>query len=129
MRTIVAAIVTGGLLGGCGYLQLAMLTSGAPGSLLKTPDGIELVMGACVAGLSATCLPITKTDNAADEEAWRYVMKTAVRDGWGIPQGEAPVSVYVLGPLETCQTMARRATKLPADRGALCDGPFYFKRG
>ena len=86
-------------------------------------------MGACSPAISSTCAGISKTDDSKDEEAWKYIFKMKVRSGWGIPYGEASVPVYVLGPVEKCQQMALKARKLPGNRaGALCEGPFYFKR-
>jgi hypothetical protein len=129
MRTIMAALVAGGLLNGCGWIFLGVVT-GEPGALSRLSDGTEIVTGACLpATASATCLPISKTNNPADEEAWRYVAKMEMRTGWGAPAGEAPVDIYVLGPVERCQKVVQQVRKVPEDRGRRCDGPFYFKRG
>jgi hypothetical protein len=114
---------------GCGSAHLAMMTSGPPVALLKTPDGTELVAGACDTSLSSTCERIEKTDNSADEAAWRYVAKVKVQGGFGQPYGEASIPIYVLGPIEKCQAMVAKVAKVPEDRGRTCDGPFYFKRG
>ncbi len=115
-------------LAGCGTAQLALMTSGPPVALLRTQDGTELVAGACDTSLSSTCERISKTDNATDETAWRYVIKAKVQGGFGQPYGEASIPLYVLGPVEKCREMAAKAVKVPEDRGAACDGPFYFKR-
>lgn len=117
------------MLSGCGTAQLALMTSGPPVALLTTADGTELVAGACDTSLSSTCDPIEKTDNPADEAAWRYVVKVKVQGGFGQPYGEASIPIYVLGSIEKCQAMAVKAVKVPEDRGRTCDGPFYFKRG
>jgi hypothetical protein len=129
MQRIVMVLMLGALLAGCSSAHLALMTSGPPVELLRTLDGTELVMGACDVTLSSTCERITKTTEPTDEEAWQYVAKIKIQNGYGIPYGEASVPVYVLGPVENCQRMAHRAQKLPEDRGARCDGPFYFKRG
>lgn len=71
---------------------------------------------------------ISNTDNSADELAWRYVVKVKVQGGFGQPYGEASIPLYVLGPVEKCREMVAKAVKVPDDRGATCDGPFYFKR-
>lgn len=127
----VMGLMAAGLLGGCAVLgsaQLALMTSGPPVALLKTSDGTELVAGACDVSLSSTCERISKTDNPTDEAAWRYVIKAKVEGGLGQPYGEASIPLYVLGPVEKCREMAAKAVKVSEDRGAACDGPFYFKR-
>lgn len=116
------------VLAGCGTAQLALMTSGPPVALLTTADGTELVAGACDTSVSSTCDRISKTDNPADEGAWRYVVKVKVQGGFGQPYGEASIPLYVLGPVEKCREMVAKAVKVPEDRGAMCDGPFYFKR-
>jgi hypothetical protein len=130
MRRI-ALLVTALLpaLAGCGPAHLALMTSGPPVAMLTTQDGTELVTGACDVSLSSTCERIERTGNPADEAAWRYVAKVKVRGSYGEPWGEASIPIYVLGPIEKCQAMAAKAQKLPEDRGAMCDGPHYFKRG
>jgi hypothetical protein len=127
-KTVIVLVVTG-LLAGCGTAQLALMTSGPPVALLTTADGTELVAGACDTSLSSTCEQIWKTDNPADEAAWRYVVKVKVQGGFGQPYGEASIPLYVLGPADKCREMAAKAVKVPEDRGATCDGPYYFKRG
>jgi hypothetical protein len=128
MGKSVIVLMAACLLGGCGTAQLALMTSGPPVALLKTADGSELVAGACDTSLSSTCERIEKTDNQADQLAWRYVIKTRVQGGFGQPYGEASIPLYVLGPVEKCREMAAKAVKVPEDRGRACDGPFYFKR-
>ena len=117
MRWSTLALMVMLLLTGCGSAQLAMMTSGPPVALLKTADGTELVTGACDTGLSSTCERIQKTDNPADEAAWRYVAKIRVQGGLGQPYGEASIPIYVLGPIEKCQAMVAKAVKVPEDRG------------
>lgn len=130
MRRIALALtVLTPVLASCGPAHWALMTSGPPVALLKTSGGTELVTGACDATLSSTCDRIEKTGNPADEVAWRYVAKVQVRGGYGEPLGQASIPIYVLGPIEKCRTMAAKAPKVPEDRGAICDGPYYFKRG
>lgn len=119
------------LLAGCaivGTTQLVLMTSGPPVALLKTADGTELVAGACDTTLSSTCDRVAKTEDPEDEVAWRYVVKVKIQGGYSQPYGEASIPLYVLGPIEKCQSMVAKAVKVPEDRGAACDGPFYFER-
>jgi len=107
---------------------LALMTSGPPVALLTTADGTKIVAGACHAGISSTCERVSKTDNPADEIAWRYVERIKVRSGHGEPWREYSIPFYVLGPIKKCQAMVAKV-EVPEDRGRVCDGPFYFKRG
>ena len=129
VTTLLVLVFTVLVLPGCLTAQLIMLTSGPPVALHRLTSGTEVVLGACDTMLSRTCERVEKTDDPRDEEAWSFGVQIDINTTHFTLQrmkvGTAPMTVYVLGPKETCVAIYETWPH----QNSPCEGPAYFRRG
>jgi len=99
-------------------LLLAGCAAGRPTSLMRLPDGHEVLTAHCESATGG-CVRVRVTGDPADEEAWgfraRPVANALVRE---------PEVLYAVGNRERCDEV-RAALGTPSEA---CWGPVYFKR-
>lgn len=77
--------------------------------------------------LSKTCSPVTVSSEPPGDEAFSFVYKIKHRALSGIPYGEEPVTVYVVGDRAECKKQAA-PFKLSADVADHCRGPVWMRK-
>jgi hypothetical protein len=74
-----------------------------------------------------TCSAVMVSSEAPGDEAYSFVFKVKHRALIGIPYGEEPVTVYVVGDKAECVKQSG-PLKLSADAGDFCAGPVWIRR-
>lgn len=72
------------------------------------------------------CKAVTVNATPPGDEAYSFVYKLKHRAVIGIPYGEEPVTVYVMGDKTECMKQAA-PLKLSTDRRDLCPGPVWVR--
>jgi hypothetical protein len=133
-KTAIALLVLGaGILAqGCGIALNAVRSNAGPGALNTNGDS-RIIAATCMAGFD-TCESVAQVERPTDLEAWAFTYKEAQTGPYGIPAGEVPITLYIVGPKEGCD---RAEARLAALKGtgvgmkaisAPCHGPFYFEK-
>jgi hypothetical protein len=112
-RLLTASAMTSGLalLSGC--------AAGRPTSLIRLPEGYEVLTAHCEASPPATCQRVRTTSDPADEEAWGFRARPAANALWREPE-----VLYAVGDRARCDEV-RAALGTPTEA---CWGPVFFKR-
>jgi hypothetical protein len=112
-RLLTASAITSGLalLSGC--------AAGRPTSLIRLPEGYEVLTAHCEASPPATCQRVRTTSDPADEEAWGFRARPAANALWREPE-----VLYAVGDRARCDEV-RAALGTPTEA---CWGPVFFKR-
>ncbi len=79
----------------------------------------------CPAG--KTCTPVAVSNEPPGDEAYSFVFKLKHRALIGIPYGEEPVTVYVLGDKTECMKQSA-PLKLSAEVNDFCAGPVWVRK-
>lgn len=124
---------------GCGIAINAVRSNGSPGAL-NTWDGggwtgapgiHQVISATCI---STDCVSVAKVDHPTALEAWAFTYKEAQYAPYGIPAGEVPITLYIVGPNASCDGVEQRYAAMRG-RGAgmkaitePCHGPFYFEK-
>lgn len=117
---------------GCGLAINALRSTGAPGAL-NTKGDSRIIAATCMAGFES-CESVAQVEQPTDLEAWAFTYKEQQVGPYGIPAGEVPITLYIVGSKEVC---GRAETGLAALKGTgagmkgisePCHGPFYFKK-
>jgi hypothetical protein len=131
-----------GLLGGCvgqgviahegtGYMWEGTGTRSGPGTFVtaQCPGGTRAIDGEAY---GKTCTRVTVAKEPPGREAYSYVWKLKHRALIGIPYGEEPITVYVVGDRAECDKQASAHpehgnTRLSADPAERCAGPVWIR--
>lgn len=114
MKRRILGIVTAlglGLLAGC--------AAGRPTSLIRLPQGYEVLTAHCEAQPPASCTRVRVTGDPRDEEAWGFRARPAANALW-----KEPEVLYAVGDRTRCDQV-RAALGTPTEA---CWGPVYFRR-
>jgi hypothetical protein len=117
---------------GCGIALNAVRSNGAPGALNTNGDS-RIISATCMAGFDS-CESVTRVEQPTDLETWALTYKEAQTGPYGIPAGEVPITLYIVGAKTSCdQAEARLAAMKGTGVGMKavsepCNGPFYFKK-
>ena len=117
---------------GCGIALNAVRSNGAPGALNTNGDS-RIISATCMAGFD-TCESVTQVEGSTDLEAWALTYKEAQTGPYGIPAGEVPITLYIVGMKEQCARAEARVAALKGTGVGVkaisepCHGPFYFKK-
>jgi hypothetical protein len=117
---------------GCGIALNAVRSNGAPGALNTNSDS-RIISATCMAGFDS-CESVTQVERATDLEAWALTSKEAQTGPYGIPAGEVPITLYIVGMKEQCDRAEARVASLKGTGVGMkaisepCHGPFYFKK-
>jgi len=74
-----------------------------------------------------TCTMVMMSNEPPGDEAYSFVYKVTHRALVGIPYGEEPVTVYVIGDKAECEKQSA-PFKLSSDPNDRCRGPFWIRR-
>ena len=107
--------------GGTGQMWQGTGTKSGPGTFVteKCPT-------------NKTCTNVTVHDEPPGTEAYSYVWKLKHRALVGIPYGEEPITVYVVGDRAACDKQAsahpaQGNTRLSEDPAERCAGPVWIR--
>ncbi len=135
--TILAALgITAMSLSGCGILINVFRSHGAPGALNTFEKGPPIIAPICMTG-NRRCESVAQVETPTDLEAWAVTYKEGQRAPvpyGSVPAGEASITLYIVGPRETCVDAEGRLASLEGTGVGMksvsepCRGPFYFKR-
>jgi hypothetical protein len=120
------AVIAGLLLTGC--VGQGVIVSGATGHMWKATGTITgpgtFVAEKCP--LKQTCTEVMVNTEPPGLEAYSFVFKIKHRALIGIPYGEEPITVYVIGDKVECnkQVGNLKLSEIPADR---CAGPVWVR--
>lgn len=117
---------------GCeaGIALNAVRSKGTPGAL-NTKGSLRVVAPACINGFDS-CESVALVEKATDLEAWAFTYKERQRGPFGVPVGELPMTLYIVGPKKACDVVEGMATTREGTDVAIksiskpCHGPFYF---
>jgi len=112
-RLVVGSVMALGLelLSGC--------AAGRPTSLIRLPEGFEVLTAHCEASPPENCQRVRVTGEPADEEAWGFRARPAANALW-----KEPEVFYAVGDRVRCDEV-RTALSTPSEA---CWGPVYFRR-
>jgi hypothetical protein len=132
-RTAVAVLLAAGIVAqGCGLAVNALRSNGAPGAL-NTKGDVRLITPTCLVGFDS-CESVAQVEQPTDLEAWAFTYKEAQKGPYGIPAGEVPITLYVVGAKDVCYRAEQRYASLKGTGAGMkaisepCHGPFYFKK-
>jgi hypothetical protein len=112
---------------GCeaGIALNAVRSKGSPGAL-NTKGPLRVVAPTCINGFDS-CESVALAEKATDLEAWAFTYEARQRGPFGVPVGELPMTLYIVGPKKVCDAVEGMATT-PAIKGISepCHGPYYF---
>lgn len=77
--------------------------------------------------LGKTCTSVSVRNEPPGDEAYSFVFKIKHRALIGIPYGEEPVTVYVIGDRRECFRQSA-PLKLSADTSDYCAGPVWVRK-
>jgi len=81
-----------------------------------------------------SCESVARVEQPTDLEAWALTYKEAQTGPYGIPAGEVPITLYIVGMKEQCDRAEARLASLKGTGVGVkaisepCHGPFYFKK-
>ncbi|HKW91947.1 MAG TPA: hypothetical protein VJX92_08610 [Methylomirabilota bacterium] len=133
-KTTIAVLLLGaGIMAqGCGIALNAVRSNGSP-SALNTRGDARIIAATCMAGFDS-CESVARVDRTTDLEAWALTYKEKQTGPYGIPAGEVPITLYFVGPKETCDRAEGRLAALKGTGAGMkaisepCHGPFYFEK-
>jgi hypothetical protein len=102
-----------------GTMLLSGCAAGRPTSLVRLPQGYEVLTAHCEAGALESCVPVRVTGDPHDEEAWGFRARPAADALWK----EVEV-FYAVGNRTRCDEV-RASLGTPTEA---CWGPVYFRR-
>jgi hypothetical protein len=130
--SLVFLLSVGVLSQGCGIALNAVRSNGSPGAL-NTKGDARIIAATCMAGFDS-CESVAKVEQATDLEAWALTYKEAQTGPYGIPAGEMPITLYIVGAKEQCDRAESRLASLKGTGVGMkaisesCHGPFYFEK-
>jgi hypothetical protein len=110
------------LVGSALALGLALLSgcaAGRPTSLVRLPEGYEVLTAHCEASPPEPCQRVRTTGVPTDEEAWGFRARPAANALWREPE-----VLYAVGSRARCDAV-RAALGTPTEA---CWGPVFFRR-
>ena len=110
------------LIGSVLALGLALLSgcaAGRPTSLVRLPEGYEVLTAHCEASPPEPCQRVRTTGVPTDEEAWGFRARPAANALWREPE-----VLYAVGSRARCDEV-RAALGTPTEA---CWGPVFFRR-
>jgi hypothetical protein len=132
-KTAMAVLVSVGIVSqGCGVAINAVRSNGSPGAL-NTKGDSRIIAATCMAGFDS-CESVAQVEQPTDLEAWAVTYKEAQTGPYGIPAGEVPITLYIVGAKESCDRVEGRLASLKGTGAGMkaisepCHGPFYFKK-
>jgi hypothetical protein len=133
-KTAIALLLlgTGTVAHGCGIALNTVRSNAAPGAL-NTKGDSRIIAATCMAGFDS-CESVARVEQPTDLEAWAFTYKEAQTAPYGIPAGEVPITLYIVGAKEQCDRAEARLASLKATGVGMkaisepCHGPFYFKK-
>jgi hypothetical protein len=132
-KTVLAVLLGVGLLTqGCGIAINAVRSNGSPGAL-NTKGETRVVTPTCLVGFDR-CESVALVQKPTDLEAWAFTYKEAQQGPYGIPAGEVPITLYIVGGKELCDRAEQRYAALKGTGAGMkaisepCHGPFYFEK-
>lgn len=117
---------------GCGLGINALRSNGTPGAL-NTKGDSRIIAATCMAGFES-CESVAQVEQPTDLEAWAFTYKERQVGPYGIPAGEVPITLYIVGSKERCDRAEARLAPLKGTGAGMkgisepCHGPFYFKK-
>ena len=81
-----------------------------------------------------SCESVAQVEQPTDLEAWAVTYKEAQTGPYGIPAGEVPITLYIVGAKESCDRVEGRLASLKGTGAGMkaisepCHGPFYFEK-
>jgi len=129
-KAVATALLAIMLAAGCeaGIALNAVRSKGSPGAL-NTKGPVRVIASTCMSNFDS-CESVALVERATDLEAWAFTYKLEQRGPFGVPVGELPMTLYIVGPKRACDAVEEDVTTLEgtAIKGiaAPCHGPFYF---
>ena len=121
---------------GCNLGLNALRSGNAPGAL-NTRGDTRIIASTCMAGFD-TCESVVQVEEVTALEAWAVTSKERQNGPYGIPAGEVPITLYIVGFKADCDRAEARLLAMAASRKApaegvrsiseSCHGPFFFKK-
>jgi hypothetical protein len=102
-----------------GLALLSGCAAGRPTSLIRLPEGYEVLTAHCEASPPATCQRVRTTSDPGDEEAWGFRARPPANALWREPE-----VLYAVGNRARCDEV-RAVLGTPTEA---CWGPVFFKR-
>jgi hypothetical protein len=132
VRAAVTGLLVVMLAVGCeaGIALNAVRSKGTPGAL-NTKGSLGVIAPACINGFDS-CESVALVEKATDLEAWAFTYRERQRGPFGVPVGELPMTLYIVGPKKACDVVEGMATTREGTDVAIkgisepCHGPFYF---
>jgi hypothetical protein len=132
-KTAVAVLIGVGLVvQGCGIAVNALRSNGAPGAL-NTKGDVRIITPTCLVGFDS-CESVAQVQQPTNLEAWAFTYKEVQKGPYGIPAGEVPITLYIVGAKESCDRAEQRYASLKGTGAGMkaisepCHGPFYFEK-
>ena len=97
---------------GCNLGLNALRSGNAPGAL-NTRGDTRIIASTCMAGFD-TCESVVQVEEATALEAWAVTSKERQNGPYGIPAGEVPITLYIVGFKADCD---RAEARLLVHRG------------
>ncbi len=129
---LVLVIAIGALSQGCGIAINALRSNGSPGAL-NTKGDVRIITPTCLVGFDR-CESVAQVQRPTDLEAWAFTYKEAQQAPYGIPAGEVPITLYIVGAKDSCDRTEQRYASLRGSGAGMksisepCHGPFYFEK-
>lgn len=117
---------------GCGIALNTVRSNAAPGALNTNGDS-RIIASTCMSGFDS-CESVARVEQPADLEAWALTYKEAQTGPYGIPAGEVPITLYIVGAKTSCDQAEVRLAAMKGTGVGMkaisesCHGPFYFKK-
>jgi hypothetical protein len=117
---------------GCGIALNAVRSNGSPGALNTRGDS-RIIAATCMAGFDS-CESVAQVEQPTDLVAWALTYKEAQTGPYGIPAGEVPITLYIVGEKDQCDRAESRLLSLKGTGVGMkaisepCHGPFYFQK-
>jgi hypothetical protein len=132
VRAAVTGLLVVMLAVGCeaGIALNAVRSKGTPGAL-NTKGSLRVIAPACINGFDS-CESVALVEKATNLEAWAFTYKERQRGPFGVPVGDLPMTLYIVGPKQACDVVEGMATTREGTDVAIkgiaepCHGPFYF---
>jgi hypothetical protein len=133
-KAAIAVLVLGAAIAaqGCGIALNALRSNGGPGALNTNGDS-RIIAATCMTGFDS-CESVAQVEKPTDLEAWAFTYKEAQTGPYGIPAGEVPITLYIVGQKEGCDRAEARMAALKGTGVGMkaisepCHGPFYFEK-
>jgi hypothetical protein len=130
VKAVATALLVMMFAGGCeaGIALNAVRSKGSPGAL-NTKGPVRVIASTCMSDFDS-CESVALVEKATDLEAWAFTYKLSQRGPFGVPIGELPMTLYIVGSKRVCDAAEEVVSTLEgtAIRGISqpCHGPFYF---